>query len=166
MAAARGLTKAPRRRRDRGGGTMLSLSSLLLCMLLVSIGLLTSGQCALCLDFFTAPVRITNCGHNFCQQCLTEMNDTPWICPECRTEQQQRPEELTRNYFLEKTVGKYIASREDICDTHKLEKQFRKYLNRSNQLFLFIINMLRLRETRSKPLSRMQRCWNVQWSSS
>ena len=50
MAAAAAMTKAPRRRRDRGGGTMLSLSSLLLCMLLVSIGLLTSGQCALCLD--------------------------------------------------------------------------------------------------------------------
>ena len=85
-------------------------------------------HCALCLDFFKAPVRMTECGHNFCQQCLTGMTETPWMCPECRTEQQQRPEQLARNYFLEKTVEKFIASRENICATHNLQKRLRKFI--------------------------------------
>ena len=80
-------------------------------------------HCALCIDFFTAPVRMTDCGHNFCQQCLTVMNETPWLCPECRNEQHQRPVELARNFFLEKTVEKLIAS----CATHNLQKKLCKY---------------------------------------
>ena len=84
-------------------------------------------QCALCLDFFTSPVRITNCGHNFCQQCLIGMTETPWMCPECRTEQQQRPEQLARNFFLEKTVEKLLAKKQNICAAHDLLKKLRKY---------------------------------------
>ena len=84
-------------------------------------------KCALCLDFFTAPVRITSCGHNYCQECLTGMTAPPWLCPECRTEQRQRPEQLTRSFILERIVGNYIASRKNICDAHNLQKKLRKF---------------------------------------
>ena len=68
--------------------------------------------------FFISPVLMTECGHNFCQQCLTGTTETPWMCPECKTEHHERPEQLSRNYFLEKTVKKFIASREKICAAH------------------------------------------------
>ena len=84
-------------------------------------------QCALCLDFFTGPVRMTNCGHNFCQQCLIGMVELPWMCPECRKEQHQQPEQLARNFYLEKIVEKFIESRKNICRTHNLQKKLREY---------------------------------------
>ena len=90
-------------------------------------------KCPLCLDFFTPPVRMTTCSHNYCQQCITMMNDIPWLCPECRTEQHQRPEELTRNRFLERTLENFINSRRDICAVHDMPKRLRKYYNRFNQ---------------------------------
>ena len=86
-------------------------------------------KCPLCLDFFKSPVRITNCGHNYCQGCLEVMTTVPWLCPECRTEQQQTPEQLARNFFLEKTVENFIASRKNICASHGLPKKLRKYFS-------------------------------------
>ena len=86
-------------------------------------------KCPLCLDFFKSPVRITNCGHNYCQGCLKVMTTVPWLCPECRTEQQQTPEQLARNFFLEKTVENFIASRKNICASHGLPKKLRKYFS-------------------------------------
>ena len=125
-------------------------------------------QCALCLDFFTGPVRMTNCGHNFCQQCLIGMAETPWMCPECRTEQHQQPEQLARNFYLEKMVEKFIESRKNICSAHNLQKKLRKYLCRfiTNDItpIWFKCIIFRLLKTWSKPLSRMQRSWNVRWS--
>ena len=95
-------------------------------------------QCASCLDFFASPVRITNCGHNYCQECLTGMGETPWLCPECRTEQQQRPEQLARNFFLERTVENFIASRKNICGAHNLLKKLRKYFYQFNRQFRYL----------------------------
>ena len=89
-------------------------------------------KCAICLDFFTAPVRITRCGHNFCQGCLTKMvtaGNTTWACPECRKEQNQAPDELAQNFFLERTVEKVKAARENMCATHGSEKKLRKCSN-------------------------------------
>jgi len=58
---------------------------------------------------------MTTCGHNYCQQCLAGIgrnrSDSSWICPECRTEQQKRPERLPRNFFLEKSVQNFIETR-------------------------------------------------------
>ena len=83
-------------------------------------------KCPLCLDFFKSPVRITPCGHSYCQNCLKIMTTVPWPCPECRTEQQQLPEQLARNFFLEKIVENFIASRKNICATHEVPKKLRK----------------------------------------
>ena len=87
-------------------------------------------KCPLCLDFFTPPVRITNCGHNYCQQCLEMITATPWRCPVDQTEQQQRPEHLTRNFFLERSLENFIESRQNICGTHNLQKRLCKYFCR------------------------------------
>ena len=91
-------------------------------------------KCALCLDFFAAPVRMTRCGHNFCQGCLTRMvpaGNTTWPCPECREEQNQAPGELARTFFLERTVEKVKAAKENMCATHGSEKKLRKCSNGS-----------------------------------
>ena len=88
-------------------------------------------KCALCLDFFTKPVRITRCGHNFGQACLTEMipaDETTWQCPECRTEQNQAPEELARNFFLERTVENFLSARKTMCVAHASQKKLRKLI--------------------------------------
>ena len=87
-------------------------------------------KCSVCLDFFKSPVRITSCGHNYCQECLTGIGPIPWLCPECRTEQEQSPEQLIRNFFLERTVENFIESRKKICVVHDLPKKLRKYFNR------------------------------------
>ena len=94
-------------------------------------------KCSLCLDFFKSPARMTSCGHNYCQECLTGLATNPWHCPECRTEQQQRPEELARNYFLERTVEKFIESTKNICDVHNLPKKLRKYFNQLTNDFIY-----------------------------
>ena len=87
-------------------------------------------NCPVCLDYFKSPVRITPCGHNYCQACLTGMLAIPWLCPECRTEIHQRPEQLARNFFLERTVKNYVESRRNICGVHDLSKKLRKYFKR------------------------------------
>ena len=83
-------------------------------------------KCPLCLDFFKSPFRVTSCGHTFCQECLTEMTDIPWLCPVCRTEQRQRPEELARNFGLETAFDAFTTSRKNICATHDMPKKLRK----------------------------------------
>ena len=81
-------------------------------------------KCPLCLDFFKPPFRMTPCGHTFCQECLTGMTAMPWLCPVCRTEQQHRPEELARNFVLERTFEIFI----NICTAHDLPKNLRKLI--------------------------------------
>ena len=84
-------------------------------------------KCSVCLDFFKSPVRITSCGHNYCQECLTGLEPIPWLCPECRTEQEQSPEQLIRNLFLERSVENFVESRKKICVVHDLPKKLCKY---------------------------------------
>ncbi|XP_053154889.1 zinc finger protein RFP-like [Hemicordylus capensis] len=51
------------------------------------------ATCSICLDYFTDPVIITECGHNFCQACLTQCwgkSDTEACCPQCREIVQER----------------------------------------------------------------------------
>ena len=99
--------------------------------------------CPLCMDLFTGNVRITKCGHNYCEECLTAMisadedtwdYDGAWPCPECRTEQTEAPAELTRNYALERSVVNYKTSKENICATHDLKKKLCKFFNRQRSV--------------------------------
>ena len=30
-------------------------------------------SCPICLDILKSPIRITNCGHNFCEECLISL---------------------------------------------------------------------------------------------
>ena len=84
---------------------------------------------AACLDSFISPVHMTNCGDNYCQQCLTVMaGPYPWICPECINQQHQEPEQLARNYFLEEGVQNFIETKTNICAFHNLQKKLRKSL--------------------------------------
>ena len=51
-------------------------------------------KCPICLKFFIQPVRLTNCFHTFCKNCLFQIKQTSNnnktktgnICPICRTE--------------------------------------------------------------------------------
>ncbi|XP_042307781.1 zinc finger protein RFP-like isoform X2 [Sceloporus undulatus] len=55
-------------------------------------GLCEETTCPLCLDFFTDPVAI-DCGHNFCQACLTQCwgaSQEEVSCPQCRETIQQK----------------------------------------------------------------------------
>ena len=103
-------------------------------------------KCALCLDFYSAPVRMTNCGHNFCSECLIGMvqaedmdaeedenEEFIWNCPECRTEQSEKPQRLARNFFVERTVKRFKDEQKNQCATHKATKKLRKYFNLSNR---------------------------------
>ena len=65
-------------------------------------------KCSICLETFTIPIRITNCGHSFCGQCLYELvcERSIWSCPECRQEHGQKPDTLARNYFVETYIEK------------------------------------------------------------
>ncbi|XP_053152670.1 zinc finger protein RFP-like [Hemicordylus capensis] len=45
------------------------------------------ATCSICLDYFKDPVTIIECGHNFCQACLTQCwreTGTEVSCPQCR----------------------------------------------------------------------------------
>ena len=53
------------------------------------------------------------------------MGRIPWICPECRTEQQKRPEHLPRNFFLERSVQSFIESRNNFEDHSDQERNVR-----------------------------------------
>ncbi|XP_069097919.1 E3 ubiquitin-protein ligase TRIM11-like [Pleurodeles waltl] len=45
------------------------------------------ATCSICLEYFTDPVMIIDCGHNFCRSCITqswEGGDGNFPCPQCR----------------------------------------------------------------------------------
>ena len=50
-----------------------------------------------------------------------------WTCPECRTEQNVRAEQLTRNFALEKNAWNYKDSLKNMCSDHHSPKKLRKY---------------------------------------
>ena len=91
-------------------------------------------KCSLCLEIFTLPVKMTRCGHSFCGQCLTGMTEATWPCPECRTVQNQTPDQLPRNYGLEPIIEKFKFSRK-ICSIHNLQKKLRKYFKALIKVF-------------------------------
>ncbi|XP_078497886.1 E3 ubiquitin-protein ligase TRIM39-like [Lissotriton helveticus] len=45
------------------------------------------ATCSICLEYFTDPVILIDCGHNFCRSCITqswEGRDGNFPCPQCR----------------------------------------------------------------------------------
>ena len=53
--------------------------------------------------------------------------ETPWICPVSKIEQHQSPEQLARNFFLERALENFIESKKNICGVHDMPKKLRKY---------------------------------------
>ena len=80
-------------------------------------------------DIFTPPIRMTEvCGHNFCQSCLYNLiaAQGDWNCPECRTPQTKRTNDLVRNRLVEKAVEQYNATQvqnqsKSLCSHHNME---------------------------------------------
>ncbi|XP_042306810.1 zinc finger protein RFP-like [Sceloporus undulatus] len=82
--------------------------------------------CPICLDYFNKPVTIVECGHNFCQDCLTQC----WegfqgyaTCPQCRRLFQQKS--LMPNRQLANFVG--IVKKFRIQEVKKQEKACKKH---------------------------------------
>ncbi|XP_034962975.1 zinc finger protein RFP-like isoform X2 [Zootoca vivipara] len=85
--------------------------------------------CSICLEYFTDPVTI-DCGHNFCQTCITRAlggPDREASCPQCRDRCQQRnfrPNrqlasivEIARKFSLQMAKGAEALGR--VCERHK-----------------------------------------------
>ncbi|XP_060094958.1 E3 ubiquitin-protein ligase TRIM7-like [Heteronotia binoei] len=66
------------------------------------------ASCSICLDYFTDPVMIAECGHNFCRACLTRSwgessGAAEPSCPQCRGKAQ--PSSLRPNQQLASFVA-------------------------------------------------------------
>ena len=80
-------------------------------------------------DKFTPPIRMTeHCGHNFCHACISSFiaGQLFWNCPECRSQQTKKPDDLVRNRLVEKAVKQFNASpgpsqSKALCPYHGLE---------------------------------------------
>ncbi|XP_041650745.1 E3 ubiquitin-protein ligase TRIM21-like [Cheilinus undulatus] len=74
--------------------------------------LLTEDQflCSICLKVFTDPVTLS-CGHNFCQNCITEHWDSnvSCQCPNCKEMFSTRPQ-LKINTFIKETSAQFRQS--------------------------------------------------------
>ena len=62
-------------------------------------------DCPICLEPFSAPIFILNCGHNLCGECVETLknqdeDDDEWPCPICRA-MQDKSRDLSRNFFAE-----------------------------------------------------------------
>ncbi|XP_077779215.1 zinc finger protein RFP-like [Podarcis muralis] len=85
--------------------------------------------CCICLEYFTDPVTI-ECGHNFCQSCITQAwgnSDQDASCPQCREPRQQRnvrPNrqlasivEIAKKFSLQMAKGAEALGK--VCERHQ-----------------------------------------------
>ncbi|CAI5768045.1 finger RFP-like [Podarcis lilfordi] len=85
--------------------------------------------CSICLEYFTDPVTI-ECGHNFCQTCITQAwgnSDQDASCPQCREPRQQRnvrPNrqlasivEIAKKFRLQMAKGAEALGK--VCERHQ-----------------------------------------------
>ncbi|XP_077778235.1 zinc finger protein RFP-like [Podarcis muralis] len=85
--------------------------------------------CSICLEYFTDPV-IIDCGHNFCQSCITEAwgkSDQDASCPQCREPHQQRNSrpnrqlasivEIVKKFSLQAAKGVEVLGK--VCERHQ-----------------------------------------------
>ena len=77
-------------------------------------------------EIFQSPIRITQCGHVYCEECLLDGSngEQRWPCPECRKLHQCTVKSLTRNYHLEKLVEKF--KKEKRCAKHNRAIEYRE----------------------------------------
>ncbi|XP_041651899.1 E3 ubiquitin-protein ligase TRIM21-like [Cheilinus undulatus] len=90
--------------------------------------LLTEDQflCSICLDVFTDPVALS-CGHNFCQNCITEHWDSnvSCQCPNCKKVFNTRPE-LHVNTFIKEIAAQFRQSAQQKSSSSSSERQVSK----------------------------------------
>ncbi|KAM4033488.1 nuclear factor 7, brain-like [Anomaloglossus baeobatrachus] len=65
--------------------------------------------CCICLNLYTDPVTLI-CGHNFCRECIANVLNADYRCPQCRANFGQRPV-LQRNITLN-NIADHLRSRE------------------------------------------------------
>ncbi|CAM4560004.1 unnamed protein product, partial [Lepidochelys kempii] len=101
------------------------------------------ATCSICLSFFKDPVSL-DCGHNFCQACITEFWEGPNTdisCPQCRETFPQRtlrPDRQLGN-FVE--IAKQLnvpaaAGGGDLCNVH--QEPFKLFCNQDQMLICVI----------------------------
>ena len=75
-------------------------------------------DCPICLEPFSAPIFILNCGHNLCGECVDNLknqdeDDDEWPCPICRA-MQEKSRDLPRNFFAEQVNSSITNKLENI----------------------------------------------------
>uniref|UniRef100_A0A670HZH6 RING-type E3 ubiquitin transferase n=1 Tax=Podarcis muralis TaxID=64176 RepID=A0A670HZH6_PODMU len=80
------------------------------------------ATCSICLDYFTDPVIIPECGHNFCRSCLTQYwgkSQGEASCPQCRKTVEQGS--IRRNLQLPSggKEGKEGEGKGRVCEKHQ-----------------------------------------------
>ena len=81
-------------------------------------------------DGVRPPIRITACGHSFCEQCILAARPEPrdWACPICNHIHDHPVSALARNYFAEQIVqsvrdqtprAKPRQKNGDLCNIHQ-----------------------------------------------
>ncbi|XP_030638288.1 E3 ubiquitin/ISG15 ligase TRIM25 isoform X2 [Chanos chanos] len=85
------------------------------------LGLEEELTCSICLCPFDSPVTLP-CGHNFCQNCLDETWKTSYVCPQCRTHFNTKPE-LKKNTVLATVVEAFrMRSGGEIAEDIQIKK--------------------------------------------
>ena len=87
-------------------------------------------------DAFTKPIKMSQCGHSYCEKCLIACTrgETRWECPECRQINNCSAKDLPRNFALEHMLEsiKNIEDRSSqntgrgFCNRHKMAFKLRK----------------------------------------
>ena len=71
-------------------------------MILSSTSQHVSNMFFLISEIFKPPIRVTNCGHSFCERCIVPRYTEPgWLCPLCKHLQINSAAALVRNFSLE-----------------------------------------------------------------